>query len=365
MKEKNDHERQLREALLKIEGVLSCITGKEGPLAASPKEEPSADEGLPPEQLGCSIKSVPPRLAKLAAETARRVNPVNGPVLGRLAELKAPTDFHPQFLTIVVSKYWGPSPRRLTVSFMEATPADLRARIVSHMNAWAKTTCISFVETTGVGTVRIARGAGGYWSYLGTDITLIPKNRPTMNLQGFTMNTPESEFRRVVRHETGHTLGFPHEHMRKELVSRIDPQKAYLYFLKTQGWDKATVDAQVLTPLNDQSIMGTPADQTSIMCYQLPGSITKDGKPITGGVDINTTDYAFAGKIYPKPLLGLTPEPALADHLELAVDTTDWDEAEDVPDAERDATIEATLLPSHGPTDRYPELAGTALANHA
>ena len=60
---------------------------------------------------------------------------------------------------------------------------------------------------------RISRGSEGYWSYLGTDIRLIPRNRPTMNLQGFTMNTSESEYKRVVRHETGHTLGFPHEHI--------------------------------------------------------------------------------------------------------------------------------------------------------
>jgi hypothetical protein len=36
------------------------------------------------------------------------------------------------------------------------------------------------------------------------------------------------------------------------------------------------------------------------MCYQIPGSITKDGKPIPGGKDINPTDFAFAASIYPK-----------------------------------------------------------------
>ncbi len=39
------------------------------------------------------------------------------------------------------------------------------------------------------------------------------------------MQTPESEYHRVVRHETGHTLGFPHEHMRKELVEKIDRRR--------------------------------------------------------------------------------------------------------------------------------------------
>jgi hypothetical protein len=88
--------------------------------------------------------------------------------------------------------------------------------------------------------------------------------------------------------------------MRKGLTDRLDRKKTYAYFLATQGWSKWDVDAQVLTPLAAGSIMGTPEDETSIMCYQLPGSITKDGRPIVGGLDINATDFAFNGKIYPK-----------------------------------------------------------------
>ena len=121
-----------------------------------------------------------------------------------------------------------------------------------------------------------------------------------MNLQGFTMSTDEKEYRRVVRHEAGHTLGFPHEHMRQVLVDRIDPQKAYEYFKRTQGWSKEMVDQQVLTPLDPTKIIGTEADRDSIMCYQLPGTITKDGKPIRGGLDINPLDADFTATIYPK-----------------------------------------------------------------
>jgi hypothetical protein len=227
---------------------------------------------------------------------------------------------NPAFIAALTSKYWGPQPRRLTVSFIESTPADLRARILSHMNAWTKTAGVSFVETRSGGQVRISRQGSGYWSYLGTDILLIPSNRPTMNLQRFTMSTPESEYRRVVRHETGHTLGFPHEHMRAALVAKIDPQKAYDFFLRTQGWDRQTVDQQVLTSLDERTLLRTPPDQTSVMCYQLPGSITRDGRPILGGNDINVTDFAFAGQIYPKLLAR-----------EMAVDSDDtWDEADDV-----------------------------------
>jgi hypothetical protein len=165
----------------------------------------------------------------------------------------------PLMIAVMVSKYWGPTPRQLTVSFMESTPTDLRTRILAHMNEWAGSGCVNFVWTQGVGQVRNSRSGGGYWSYIGTDILHIPQDRQTMNLQDFTMNTPKSEYKRVIRHETGHTLGFPHEHMRQELIARTEPAKAYDYFWRTQGWNRDVVDAQVLTPLDQKSIVGTPA----------------------------------------------------------------------------------------------------------
>jgi hypothetical protein len=173
------------------------------------------------------------------------------------------------------------------------------------MNAWAKTANVRFVQTKAEPQVRIARGdgqTGGYWSYLGTDILNIAAGGPTMNLQAFSEQTPDSEFHRVVRHETGHTLGFPHEHMRGDLVDLIDPAKAIAYFGATQGWSADEVRQQVLTPIEDSSLWGTPhGDPDSIMCYQIPGSITKNGEPIAGGLDIDPSDYAFAAQVYPKP----------------------------------------------------------------
>ncbi|MET0396096.1 MAG: M12 family metallopeptidase [Longimicrobiaceae bacterium] len=252
----------------------------------------------------CTPKSVPKHLLVEAAMKAVEINPVNAPLMGPVDAVARNFFSDPLRIAVVTAKYWGPQPRRLTVSFLESTPADLRSRIVEHMNAWSRRGGVRFVETRDTGQVRISREGEGYWSYLGTDILLRPRHLPTMNLQGFTMRTPESEYRRVVRHEAGHTLGFPHEHMRRDLVARIDKAKAYAYFARTQGWSRQMVDAQVLTPLDERSIMSTPADQTSIMCYQLPGSITRDGRPIVGGLDINDTDHAFTARIYPQPAPG-------------------------------------------------------------
>jgi len=314
---------RFREALLKIAEIARSAAGN-GHDAHGHK----TFKGGGRVALTCSPRILPKRLLIEAAKTARTINPVNAPALAPFAAAGVQD---PLRIAVLTSKYWGPSPRTLTVSFMEPAPDDLRAKILQHMNAWTDTACISFVETQGVGQVRISREGSGYWSYLGTDILHIPANLPTMNLQDFSMGTPDSEYNRVVRHETGHTLGFPHEHMRKDLVARIDRDKAYQYFSDTQGWDKDTVDQQVLTPLDEQSLMGTPADQTSIMCYQLPAEITVDGDPILGGLDINQTDYQFAGKIYPKAGQAVRK---VSGGAERAIRLSeDWDPSEDVRDA--------------------------------
>jgi hypothetical protein len=316
------------EALRDIARIAGSLLGADG----SPDGEPESDAG---NDQACRVMALPYRLQDKAAEVAARENPVNAPNQELMSLRGASLDV--LALTVTTAKYWGPVPKKLSVSFLESTPADLRARIVSHLNAWSEWCGISFVETSGTGKVRISRGPGGYWSYLGTDIQLIPLNRPTMNLQGFTMRTLEREFVRVVRHEAGHTLGFPHEHMRRALVDRIDPEKAYAYFQRTQGWSRQMVDQQVLTPLDGWSIFGTEPDQDSIMCYQLPGAITRDGQPIRGGADINRTDASFAGSIYPKVLRSLD-EAGTADIAETAdagpnfvtEDVPDWAPEEDV-----------------------------------
>jgi hypothetical protein len=206
-------------------------------------------------------------------------------------------------IAVVTTKFWHAKGVKLTVGFLDNPPRDLRDRILQNMNAWSSRINASFVETSADAQVRIARTEGdGYWSYLGTDILSIPAGRPTMNLDSFTMQMPEREFHRVIRHETGHTLGCPHEHMRRELVDQIDEEKAIEFFGETQGWTPEEVRQQVLTPIEEGSLLGTPqADPNSIMCYQIPGTITKDGHPILGGLDIDESDFQFMASIYPRP----------------------------------------------------------------
>jgi hypothetical protein len=251
--------------------------------------------------ISCTIKMVSENEWVQAANKAIEINPANAPALDALREALPDTVIPTDHLAVLTSKYWGNRGVRLTVGFLDNPPADLRARIILHMNSWGAWANVRFVQTAVNPQVRIARTAGdGYWSNLGTDVLLIPANQPTMNLDSFTMNTADSEFYRVVRHETGHTLGFPHEHKRQAIVNRIDRDKAIAYFGTTQGWSPEKVTAQVLTPLDNSALIASAqTDVNSIMTYWLPASIMKDGITVPGGNDIDALDALFAESLYP------------------------------------------------------------------
>ncbi len=254
----------------------------------------------------CVPKSLTASQAEAALRRSLELNPVNAAQSRMVERTPVGRRGGPRRLALLIGSRWPESGVELSVQFLDNPTQALRSRILLHMNAWSKTANIRFRETRGTGTVRIARldrpeEVAGYWSYVGTQILGIPDDEPTLNLEGFTARTSEAEFRRVVRHEAGHTLGFEHEHMRSELIKKIDRKKAIAYYDRTQGWPKEETIAQVLTPLRERSIMGTTeSDPISIMCYEIPAAITKDGKPIRGGTDINDNDYQFAAKVYPK-----------------------------------------------------------------
>ena len=262
----------------------------------------------------CRTRLLTPQQAEQSLARSLQVNPANATEHAHLAPATA-SRRGGRRLAVVIGHRWPAGGVRLTVQFLDSPSPSLRKRILLHMNAWGARADVLFSETAGLGDVRITRvdqpeADAGFWSYIGTEILGIEQHLPTMNLEGFTMRTAEAEFLRVVRHEAGHTLGFEHEHMRADLVARIDRKKAIAYYKDSDGWSARETEAQVLAPLKARSIMGTAeSDPHSIMCYQIPGTITKSGKPIPGGSDINERDHAFAARIYPRATRGNAATP--------------------------------------------------------
>lgn len=254
------------------------------------------------EFVGCAIKMFEDDEGIIAAaENAIAINPLNRPMMFKSLDRIAAAVPDKTLTALLTNRRWKTKGVALTVSFLDGPELALRNKIMQHLNAWGGSARVAFTETAGTGQVRIARAADGHWSYLGTDILRIADDQPTMNLHEFTLAKPDAEFHRVVRHEAGHTLGFVHEHLRRELVDRLVRERVIEFYAATQGWSEEQTVRQVLTPLPDDQITATAtADEDSIMCYQIPGRLTSDGQPIRGGKDINARDAAFAAACYPR-----------------------------------------------------------------
>jgi hypothetical protein len=209
----------------------------------------------------------------------------------------------PRRIGVLAGKFWGKRAGALGVAFMERPSQAMIDKVLLFANSWGEFSAAKFHYELNLANaeIRISLGGGGYYSYLGTDCLQIPRNRNTMNLEGFSVNTRLSEWNRVVKHEFGHALGCPHEHQRADIIALLDARKVIDEFRRTQGWSEAEVRQQVLTPLEERSLMGaSPADVTSIMSYQFSGIVTKNGQPIPGGLDFSPIDRQFFAKTYPK-----------------------------------------------------------------
>lgn len=242
----------------------------------------------------CVPKELPEDQQYDAAVHAVKLYPANAPMAGEYAKSR---------FAALTSKWWGPGPHRFTVSFMEQQSQSFIDMVLASFNSWRTRAGanVEFVWTQRDGQCRVATGLNdGYYSYLGTDNDRIPLNQHTMSLSGFTTRSSRAEWLRVPPHECGHFLGCPHEQQRKEIQDQLDREKVIALFMRTQGWSRATVIAQILTPLEERSLTGaSPADPTSIMCYSFPSSVTKDGRPIPGGNDFSPLDIQYVKKLYP------------------------------------------------------------------
>src|SRR4051794_35146446 len=95
----------------------------------------------------CTIKLLPQHDWVSAAAHAIQINPINAPATAMLLQALPDVVIPPDHLALLTQKYWGKGGVQLTVGFMDSPPADLRARILSHMNAWGATANVRFVET--------------------------------------------------------------------------------------------------------------------------------------------------------------------------------------------------------------------------
>lgn len=145
--------------------------------------------------------------------------------------------------------------------------------------------------------VRISfASADGYWSYIGTQALQIPAHKPTMNL-GFTRNMSEEQMMGKARHEFGHLAGLVHEHQHPD-GPQFKANKARDFF--SRRGIKHDFDFQVMNKHTGSHYRKGEYDPDSVMHYEVPEHITKDGTSVGVNNQLSRGDKKMLQELYPR-----------------------------------------------------------------
>lgn len=248
-----------------------------------------------------------------------------------------PWSADPRELAVAWEKRWQPG-QTLRVRFLDGDDR-LRDRVMGYAGEWLEHANLSFEVGRFVDSeIRVSFREPGYWSNVGTDALLEPdRDGPTLNLGGFTADSPELQLRRTVLHEFGHALGCIHEQASPAANIPWDPQKVIAYFRRWEGWDKETTYQNVLVRYSEDGVRFTRHDVRSIMQYPVSAQLTLGGFSIPWSNELSEMDKSFIAKMYPgrSPVIArgqsagggrkmVTRERAMRD-AEVALDTQEGD----------------------------------------
>ncbi len=263
--------------------------------ASSFVQELKIDEESVPSANSCCIcipKTLPKILLVEAARLAAEIRPDNAPKFADLnAIYPAGEAIHCDLVANHTSRFWERNRKSLSVSFHGDLSTSTKSRILEQMNVWnSKVDGILFQATNGVGEVRISMERNSNWSYIGTDVLLVPIEKPTTNFDGIESMECERTFAKLVQHHTGHLLGFSHAPLAEKAKKHINMLKLYQYMQMILGWDKRAVDLCMFQK--------NPEVESGIMTWQLPNFVKlSDGFQIGPG-HITDADFLNYQAIY-------------------------------------------------------------------
>lgn len=129
---------------------------------------------------------------------------------------------------------------------------------------------LSFSQTNNIeeAIARIGFSIGdGSWSYVGRDNLEIPTSEKTMNF-GWDL-TANSYGMTTALHEIGHLLGFQHEHQSPFSGIEWNTEAVYNEFSGApNNWSKEDIDANILSKMPSNQVIGSSWDSKSIMEYE-------------------------------------------------------------------------------------------------
>jgi hypothetical protein len=237
-----------------------------------------------------------------AAAQAIKLNPANRPAS---TALPFGVSSHPFKMAIITGKQW-PKGKVLGVRFLDGSQIQ-QAKVEKLAVKWCQYANIG-LDFAGKKSaeIRISFQANpGSWSYVGTDCSLesvVPKDQPTMNFGWLTDDTDDIEWRRVVLHEFGHSLGAIHEHQSPKGGIKWNVQAVYAYFSgPPNNWSKEEIDENIIQKYSLDQLNATIFDPDSIMLYEFPPELILGGHGTKSNTDLSKGDKRFIGGVYGKP----------------------------------------------------------------
>lgn len=204
-------------------------------------------------------------------------------------------------LALPIASLWNPG-REIKIAFLSGKRI-IRDRVKEYASEWLKYANLNFVYVTKPeqAEIRITFNKKyGSWSGVGTDNLDVDSSESTMNFGWLDDETTEEDFRSVVLHEFGHMIGCGHEHESpKNGGVPWDKEKAYKYYMRTQGWTREEIDQQIFDTYKNNQIRGTKLDKRSIMMYAIPESITIGNFRVGWNSKLSKSDKDFIKKTYP------------------------------------------------------------------
>lgn len=186
-------------------------------------------------------------------------------------------------------KRW-PNGSTLRIRNLDLNPSHFDAFVNDAME-WCRYANLNpLVSNDPASEVRVSGSRLGAWAYVGTDAKMVALDQPTVNLGWYD--------RRTGLHEFGHVLGFEHEHKRHDKPWTWNLPVVYADNA-AYGWDKAMVDAQIVSVLDPAKVWATAFDLKSIMLYSYPSTWTNEGVGTPWNTELSELDKSLASILYP------------------------------------------------------------------
>jgi hypothetical protein len=122
----------------------------------------------------------------------------------------------------------------------------------------------------------------------------VDRHEKTANF-GYPIDQPGAK--QSYLHEVGHILGLVHEYQNPAAGPIWNRDAVYAYFGDRMRWTRDTVNRQIFDSVVYPG--QRPLDRKSVMSYQLPGTLFRDGRGFAPQDALSESDQTYIGNLYP------------------------------------------------------------------